>query len=107
VLPSEAMHSLVPVADLTCSLSPASMLPIALSEVLGVSLSEVMERYFNGSEEDVWVWHIEEALKHKWSEQEGEEWLAKEARRMSIDLERIHQGRDDTFWIVFVKWMGI
>jgi hypothetical protein len=35
---------------------------VALSEVLGISLSEVMERYFNGSEEDVQVRHIEEAL---------------------------------------------
>jgi hypothetical protein len=26
------------------------MLPIALSEVLGISLSEVMEHYFDGSE---------------------------------------------------------
>jgi hypothetical protein len=28
------------------------MLPTALSKVLGISLSEVMERYFDGSGED-------------------------------------------------------
>jgi hypothetical protein len=28
------------------------MLPVALSEVLGISLLEVMERYFDGSSED-------------------------------------------------------
>jgi hypothetical protein len=29
------------------------------------------------------------------SEEEGEEWLAGEARRRSAMLERVHQGRDD------------
>jgi hypothetical protein len=48
VLPLEAAPKLVPVVDLTCSSSPASMLLLALSEVLGVSLSEVMERCFEG-----------------------------------------------------------
>jgi hypothetical protein len=42
----------VPVAELTGSSSPASMLPTALSEVLGISLLEVMEHYFDGSSED-------------------------------------------------------
>jgi hypothetical protein len=73
------------------------MLPVALSEVLGMSLSEVMERYFNRSEEDVKVRRIEEALDRRRLEQEGEEWLAEEARRLSLDLECTHQGRDDTF----------
>jgi hypothetical protein len=30
-------------------------------------------------------------------EEEGEEWLAMEARRRSAILERVHQGVDDTF----------
>jgi hypothetical protein len=30
--------------------------------------------------------------------------LAEEARRLSLDLECTHQGRDDTFWIAIVKW---
>jgi hypothetical protein len=93
----EVAHPLVPVVDLTCSSSPASMLPIALSEVLGISLSEVMERYFDGSGEDKRVCCIEDALDCKRSEEKGEEWLAGEARGGSAILERVHQGVDDTF----------
>jgi hypothetical protein len=73
------------------------MLPIALSEVLGISLSEVMERYFDGSGEEERVHHIEDALDQKRSEEEGEEWLAGEACRRSAILEWVHQGVDDTF----------
>jgi hypothetical protein len=66
------------------------MLPIALSEVLGISLSEVMEQYFDGLGEDERVCRIEDALDRKRSEYEGEEWLAREARRRSAMLERVH-----------------
>jgi hypothetical protein len=68
------------------------MLPIALSEVLGISLSEVMDKYFNGLEEDVRVRLIEEDIERKRSEREGEEWLAAEASCLSLELECIHQG---------------
>jgi hypothetical protein len=71
------------------------MLPIALSEVLGISLSEVMDRYFDGSSEDKRVRQIEDAVDRKRSEEEGEEWLAREARRRSRIFERAHQSRDD------------
>jgi hypothetical protein len=71
------------------------MLPAALSEVLGISLSDVMERYFNGSSEDERVHCIEDAVERKRSEEEGEEWLAREARRRSKILEWAHQNRDD------------
>jgi hypothetical protein len=71
------------------------MLPIALSEVLGISLSEVLERYFDGSNEDERVRHIEDAVDRKRSEEEGEEWLAGEARRRSKVFEQAHQNRDD------------
>jgi hypothetical protein len=71
------------------------MLPIALSEVLGISLSGVMERYFDGSTEDERVHRIEDAVDWKRSEEEGEEWLAGEARRRSKVFERSHQNRDD------------
>jgi hypothetical protein len=53
VLPMEATHLAVPIEELTRSSSPASMLPTALSEALGISLVDVMERYFDGSEESV------------------------------------------------------
>jgi hypothetical protein len=73
------------------------MLPVALSEVLGISVSEVMERYFNGLEEDVRVHRIQEALDHKRLEHEGDEWLAEEAHCLSLNLESTHRGGDDTF----------
>jgi hypothetical protein len=71
------------------------MLPIALSEVLGISLLEVLERYFDGSNEDDRVRHIEDAVDRKRSEEEGEEWIAGEARRRSLIQERVHQTRED------------
>jgi hypothetical protein len=71
------------------------MLPIALSEVLGISLSEVMEHYFDGSDEGERVRRIEDDMERKRSDQEGEDWLAREARRRSIVLERAHRNRED------------
>jgi hypothetical protein len=71
------------------------MLPVALSEVLGISLSEVMVRYFDGSSDDERVCRIEDALDQRRSEEEGEEWLAGEACRRSLILERVHQNRED------------
>jgi hypothetical protein len=71
------------------------MLPTALSEVLGISLSEVMECYFDGSSEDERVRRIGDAIDRKRSDEEGEEWLAGEARRRSLVLERVHRNRED------------
>jgi hypothetical protein len=71
------------------------MLPIALSEVLGINLSEVMERYFDGSDEGERVRRIEDDMERKRSDQEGEDWLAGEARRRSIVLEWAHRNRED------------
>jgi hypothetical protein len=67
------------------------MLPIALSEVLGISLSEVMERYFDGSSEDERARRIGDAIDRKRSDEEGEEWLVGEAHRRSVVLERVHR----------------
>jgi hypothetical protein len=52
VLHREAARSLVPVSKLAHSLSGTGLLPIALSEVLGLSLLEVLRRYFNGASKD-------------------------------------------------------
>jgi hypothetical protein len=71
------------------------MLPTALSEVLRISLSEVMERYFDGSGEDERVHRIEAAIERRRSDEEGEDWLAGEARRRSMVLERAHRNRED------------
>jgi hypothetical protein len=93
----EVAHPLIPVEELTDSLSPKSMLPAALSEALGISLSEVMDRYFNGLGEAERVRLIEDALDRRRSEEEGEEWLAEEARRCDIVAELVHRGGDDTY----------
>jgi hypothetical protein len=71
------------------------MLPFALSEALGISLADVMMRYFDGLEESERVRRIEEALDRRREFKEGEEWLAQQSRRTDIMLERIHQGQDD------------
>jgi hypothetical protein len=71
------------------------MLPIALSEALGISLSDVMDWYFNGSEELERVHRIKEALDRRRTFEEGEEWLAQESHKTSTMLERIHRGQDD------------
>jgi hypothetical protein len=54
-----------------------------------------MNRYYSGSDEVERVHMIEDALDRRRSAEEGEEWLAREARRLSTMLEWIHQGWDD------------
>jgi hypothetical protein len=71
------------------------MLPTALSEALGISLSDVMDRYFDGSEESERVHRIEEALERRRTFEEGEEWLAQESHKTHAMLEWIHRGQDD------------
>jgi hypothetical protein len=71
------------------------MLPVALSEVLGISLLEVMVHYFDGSSDDERVRRIKDALDQRRLEEEGEEWLAGEARRRSLILEWVHRNRED------------
>jgi hypothetical protein len=71
------------------------MLPAALSETLGISLTEVMDWYYSGSDEVERVCMIKDALDQRRTVEEGEEWLAREAHRMSIMLEWVHRGQDD------------
>jgi hypothetical protein len=71
------------------------MLPKALSDALGISLSEVLARYYSISDLDKRGRIIGEAIDRRRSEEEGEEWLAGEACSRSTILERVHQGRDD------------
>jgi hypothetical protein len=89
----EVAHPLVPIDELTCSSSLVKMLPTALSEVLDISLSEVMKRYFDGSDEGERVRRIEDDMERKKLDEEGEDWLAGEARRRSMVLERVHRKR--------------
>jgi hypothetical protein len=63
------------------------MLPAALSEALGISLSKVMGHYFDGSDEETRVRRIEEALDRRRTFEEGEEWQAQESRKTEAILE--------------------
>jgi hypothetical protein len=72
----EAAPLVVLIEELTCSSLPASMLLFTLSEVLGISLFDIMIRYFDGLEESERVRCIEEALDQRREFEEGEEWLA-------------------------------
>jgi hypothetical protein len=71
------------------------MLPEALSDALGISLSEVLARYYSISDLDERGRIIGETIDRRRSEEEGKEWLAREAHRRSAMLERVHQGKDD------------
>jgi hypothetical protein len=55
VLPLEVVSPLpltVPIEELTCSSPSGRLLPEAISEALGISLSEVPDLYFGGIDED-------------------------------------------------------
>jgi hypothetical protein len=85
----------VPVEDLT-RLSPSeSLLPEAVSEALGTSLSEVLDLYFGELDENTRDRMVWDAIDRRRDEEEGEEWLAGEARRRSLIQERVHQNRED------------
>jgi hypothetical protein len=57
------------------------MLPEALSEALGVSLSEVLDCYYNELDEVERGRLIGNALDRKWMGEEDQEWLDKESKR--------------------------
>jgi hypothetical protein len=63
VLPSEVVPLIVPMEELTRSSSSGeSMLPKAMSEVLGISLFEVLDLYFGNLDEVKRNCIIEEAI---------------------------------------------
>jgi hypothetical protein len=72
------------------------MLPEAISEALGISLSEVLDLYFGDiSEEqrDRLVW---DTIDRRRMIAEDEVWLAAESRRRDAVAEMVHRGGDDT-----------
>jgi hypothetical protein len=76
------------------------MLPIALSEVLGISLSEVMKKYFKKARStDEVATRISEDLDRRIANGEDEIWLDNECRRVEerMDCEHQGQGVDDIF----------
>jgi hypothetical protein len=73
------------------------MLPEALSDALGISLSEVLGRYYSISDLGERGHLIGEAMDRRRMEEEGEEWLSEEARKWGAVAELVHQGGDDTY----------
>jgi hypothetical protein len=71
------------------------LLPEAVSEALGISLSEVLNLYFGELDEGIRDRMVWDAIDRRRDEEEGEEWLAGEARRRSLIQERVHQNRED------------
>jgi hypothetical protein len=73
------------------------MLPEAISEALGISLSEVLDLYFGGvSEEqrDRLVW---DAIDRRRMNMEDEAWLEAESQRINAVADMVHRGGDDTY----------
>jgi hypothetical protein len=66
-----------------------------VSEALGISLSEVLNLYFGELDEEVRDRMVWEAIDRRIDQEEGEEWVAGEARRMSMMLELSHHNRED------------
>jgi hypothetical protein len=85
---------------LTFTSSATERLPLALSEVLGISLSEVMEWYFQGvGSPDDMADRMVRDVDRLVLENEGEAWVVEEQRKMEDVMERDHQGEgvDDEF----------
>jgi hypothetical protein len=96
VLPSEVVSiQVVPIEDLNRSSPSESLLPEAVSEALGISLSEVLNLYFGELDEEVRDRMVWEAIDRHIDQEEGEEWVAGEARRMSMMLELSHRNHED------------
>jgi hypothetical protein len=73
------------------------MLPVAVSEALGIDLDSVLRLYF-GELNDVRRGRlIEEDIDRRRTIEEGEEWLAEESRRRDVVDKMVHRGGDDTF----------
>jgi hypothetical protein len=66
-----------------------------MSEALGISLSEVLNLYFGELDKGIRDCMVWDAIDRRRDEEEGEEWLAGEARRRSLIQERVHQNRED------------
>jgi hypothetical protein len=70
-------------------------LPKAVSEALGISLSEVLNLYFGELDDDIRDRMVWDAIDRRRDQEEGDEWVVREARRRSMILEWIHRNRED------------
>jgi hypothetical protein len=73
------------------------MLPEAISEALGISLSKVLGLYFGGigeEQRDRLVW---DAIDRRRMNIEDEAWLEVESWRRDVVAEMVYRGGDDTY----------
>jgi hypothetical protein len=73
------------------------MLPEAVSEALGISLSEVLNLYFGELDDAERGCLIGDAIDRRRTAEEGKEWLVKKARRRDVVAELVHHGGNDMF----------
>jgi hypothetical protein len=86
----------VPVEDLTRSSPSESLLPEAVSEALGISLSEVLNLYFGELDEDTRDRMVWDAIDRHRGEEEDMH-LLREDRRRTGKAEFRSYYEDDTF----------
>jgi hypothetical protein len=90
VLPLEVAPPLIPVEELTKSSLPSNMLPEAVSEALGISLSEVLDLYFGELDGVRRGRLIGDALDQRMLVERDREWLEGESRRRVLDSNLTH-----------------
>jgi hypothetical protein len=86
----------VPVEDLTRSSPSESLLPEAVSEALGISLSEVLNLYSGELDEDTRDHMVWDAIDRRRGEEEDMD-LLREDRRRADEAEFRSYYKDDTF----------
>jgi hypothetical protein len=97
VFPSEVVPlQVVPIEDLTRSSSSEGLLPEAVSEALGISLSEVLNLYFGELDEDTRDRLVWDAIDRRRGEEEDMDILWEESRRAD-EAEFRSYYEDDTF----------
>jgi hypothetical protein len=82
----EVAPSLVPVEELTRSSSPSTMLPEAVSEALGISLSEVLDLYFGELDEVRRGRLIGDAIDRRIMGDRDHEQMEEESHRMDASI---------------------
>jgi hypothetical protein len=88
----------VSIEELTRSSSSSSnMLPEAISEALGNSLSEVLDLYFRDISDEQWDRLVWDAIDRRRINVEDEAWLEGESRRRNAVAEMVYRGGDNTF----------
>jgi hypothetical protein len=89
---------MVSIGDLTRSSSSSSnLLPEAIGEALGISLSEVLGLYFRDVSEEQRDHLVWDTIDRRRMNVEDEAWLEAESQRMEAVAEMVHRGGDDIY----------